>query len=151
MVIAVDFDGTIVSQDRPYADVKSSLEFMPYAKEGLQALKRAGHMILVYSARANRALLVDPELDPLVRAKKKSVNKERWEASRGLHWARYHQMVEFIKENLSEEVDAIDDGQQGKPQAAVFIDDRALRFGSTLGGHGWKSIAEKYGNADDGQ
>lgn len=150
MVIAVDFDGTIVSQNRDYADVKTPLEFMPYAKEGLQALKRAGHTIIVYSARANRALLVDPELDPLVRAKKKIVNKERWEASRGLHWARYHQMVDFVKENLSEEVDAIDDGQQGKPQAAVFIDDRAIRFGATLGGQGWKSIASKYGMGEDG-
>lgn len=145
MVIAVDFDGTIVSQERPYDDITTPLEFLPDAKEGLQSLKRAGHLILLYSARASRALLFDPFLDPLVRANKKTANMERWKASKALNWARYRQMVEFVEANLKDEIDAIDDGMQGKPQAAVFIDDRAVRYGLTVGGQGWKSIASMYG------
>lgn len=145
MVIAVDFDGTIVSDDRDYDDVTTPLEFLPYAKETLQALKRAGHLIVVFSARASRALLEDPELDPLVRAGKKKVSQKHWESQRKLSQARYQQMVDFIEENLKDEVDAIDDGKQGKPQAGLFIDDRALRYGMTLGGLRWKSIAEKFG------
>ena len=42
MRVGIDFDGTVVSQDRPYADVVSPLEFVPGAKEGLLALKAAG-------------------------------------------------------------------------------------------------------------
>lgn len=149
MVIAVDFDGTIVSQERPYDDLTTPLEFLPEAKESLRALKRAGHVILLYSARASRALLFDPSLDPLVRANKRQVNYEKWKASRRLHWARYEQMVDFVKEHLKEEIDAIDDGMQGKPQAALFIDDRAIRYGFTVGGQGWQSIVDKYGTAEE--
>jgi hydroxymethylpyrimidine pyrophosphatase-like HAD family hydrolase len=148
MVIAVDFDGTIVSQDRDYNDLTTPLELLPHAKEALRSFKRAGHLVLLYSARASRALLEDPQLDPLVRAGKKKVNMNAWEKQRSLHRARYQQMIDFVEENLRDEIDAIDDGRQGKPQAAVFIDDRALRYGMTMGGHTWKWLIEKYGMED---
>ena len=38
MLIAVDFDGTIVRDDRPYEDTATPLAFLPGAKEGLLAL-----------------------------------------------------------------------------------------------------------------
>lgn len=149
MVIAVDFDGTIVSDDRDYNDLTTPLEFLPDAKEGLQALKRAGHTVLLYSARASRSLREDPELDPLVREGKRRVNKIQWEKLRSLHEARYRQMVDFVEKNLKDEIDAIDDGKQGKPQAALFIDDRAIRYGATQGGHFWEWISERYGSGTD--
>lgn len=145
MVIAVDFDGTLVSQDRDYNDLTTPLELLPHAKEALQSFKRAGHLIVLFSARASRALLEDPELDPLVRAGKKKLNRGAWEKQKDLHRARYQQMVDFVESNLKQEIDAIDDGKQGKPQAGIFIDDRALRYGSTMGGHTWNWFIDRYG------
>lgn len=146
MLLAVDFDNVIVnSKHRAYADVSTPLEFMPGAKEGLLALKRAGHTLLLYSARSNRALLFTSEWDPLVRAGVKRPNEATWAQSKELHWARYRQMVEFIDQHLPSVFDAIDDGLQGKPTADVFIDDRALSFGDGADRLGWKQIALLYG------
>ena len=143
MLIAVDFDGVIVGQDRPYADVTTPLQLMPYAKEGLESLKRAGHTILLYSARANRALLFTPEWDPLVRAGVRRPHEAAWGQAKALHWARFHQMQEFVTAELPGLIDAIDDGLQGKPMADLFIDDRSFEFG--LGAKGWTDLMTLYG------
>lgn len=145
MLIAVDFDGVIVRKGRPFADVMTPLQFMPYAKEGLQSLKAAGHTLLLYSARSNRALLYTPEWDPLVRAGVKRPHEATWMQSSSLHWARYQQMLKFVAEQLPGLIDAIDDGLQGKPLADLFIDDRAAEFG--LGARGWQELAHLYGAA----
>ncbi len=141
MIIAVDFDGTIVSSNREYTDVETPLEFLHGAKEGLQSLKAADHVIIIYSARANRALRVDPNLDPLVRAGLRQLDHDWWERNKDLNEVRYQQMLEFCKTELDGIVDVIDDGVQGKPCAGLFIDDRALRFQQG----GWKKIARMYG------
>lgn len=143
MLVAVDFDGVIVRKDRPFADVTTPFQLMPYAKEGLQSLKAAGHTVLLYSARSNRALLYTPEWDPLVRAGVKRPHEMAWGQSRSLHWARYEQMRKFVAEQLPGLVDAIDDGLQGKPLADLFIDDRAFGFGTDSGG--WLELAHLYG------
>ena len=140
MLIAVDFDGVIVRKDRPFADVTTPLQFMPMAKEGMLALKAAGHTILLYSARANRALLYTSEWDPLVRAGVKRPQESAWNAGREVYWARYRQMLSFCKQHLDGVIDAIDDGLQGKPLADLFIDDRALSMDE-----GWSHIALLYG------
>lgn len=144
MLIAVDFDGVIVSKERAFSDVTSPLQMQAYAKEGLESLKRAGHTLLLYSARANRALLFTPEHDPLVRAGVKRPNGEAWASSRALHWARYHQMLRFVETQLPGLFDAIDDGLQGKPLADLFVDDRASEFG--VGAKGWLELAHIYGS-----
>ena len=141
MIIAVDFDGTIVSSDREYADMETPLEFLPGAKEGLQSLKNADHVIIIYSARANRSLRIDPNFDPFVRAGIRQVNHEWWEKNKELNEARYQQMLTFVKDELAGIVDVVDDGAQGKPSAGLFIDDRALRFRQD----DWKKIAHEYG------
>jgi hypothetical protein len=143
MLIAVDFDGVIVSKDRPFADVLSPFKLLPYAKEGLASLKAAGHTLLLFSARANRALLFTPEWDPLVRAGVKRPNQMALGESRGLYWARYLQMVKFVETELAGLIDAIDDGMQGKPLADLFVDDRASEFG--VGANGWLDLAHLYG------
>lgn len=148
MLIAIDFDGVIVDKNRPFSDVTTPLTFMPYAKEGLESLKRAGHTLLLYSARANRALLYTPEWDPLMRAGIKRPNEAAWTSARSLHWARYHQMQEFVAKHLSHLIDAVDDGLQGKPLADLFIDDRAAEFRAST--NGWLEIAHLYG-AHEGQ
>jgi hypothetical protein len=143
MLIAVDFDGVVVRKDRPFADITSPLRLMPLAKEGLRALKAAGHTLLLYSARSNRALLYTPEWDPLVRAGKRRPSAAAWGEAKALHWARYRQMLEFVNTELAGLFDAVDDGLQGKPLADLFIDDRSSEFG--VDAHGWADLIQLYG------
>ena len=147
MIIGLDFDGVVVSQERSYTDVTSPLVFMPGAREGLAALKAAGHTILLYSARACLALRTDPQLDPLVRAGVRRVDLAAWKAAQELHEARYQQMVAFVEEELTGLIDAIDDGRQGKPAGVdLFIDDRVVRYGYGSMALGWDGIARLYGD-----
>jgi len=145
MIIAVDFDSSIVEQRGDYNDVTTPLVMLEGAPEALRSLKRAGHVVLVFSARANRALRVDPDLDPLVRAGKKRIDPEAWKRSQPINEARYQQMLRFASERLRGVVDAVDDGMQGKPCADLFIDDRAVRLGNGPAAIGWKTIALIWG------
>lgn len=146
MLIAVDFDNVVVNvKGRAYSDTTTPLSFMPGAKEGLLALKRAGHRLLLFSARSNRALLYTPEWDPLVRSGAKRPHEATWNQSKELHHARYQQMLAFCESELAEVFDAIDDGLQGKPLADLFIDDRALSFGDGADRVEWPQIALLYG------
>jgi len=144
VIFCIDFDSTVVVQEgRDYEDVTTPLEFMPNAWAALHSLKAAGHVLLLYSARANRALRIDPNLDPLVRAGVKKVNMEWWEANKALNQARFDQMMDFAMTELPGIFDAIDDGEQGKPSADVYLDDKALRLGPTS--QTWASVADMYG------
>lgn len=146
MKIAVDFDGTIVSQERAYDDLETPLEFLPGALEALLALKRAGHQLLLWSGRANRALRENIELDPFVRAGAAIVDRARWEASKPLHEARFQQMLAFVDAQLPDVFDAVDDGAAGgKPMVDLFIDDRAMRYGDGGESLDWMDIALRYG------
>jgi hypothetical protein len=140
--ICLDFDGTIVAQDRPYSDIVSPLEFLEGAKEGLLALKRAGHTLILWSGRASRSLLYDPNLDPLVRSGAVPCDRKSWLEARPLHWARWHAMVEFVEKELPGVFDAIDDGLAGKPSVDLFIDDRSMVM---RGPATWSRIARAYG------
>lgn len=140
MIIAVDFDGVIADmRGRAYDDTSVPLRLMPGAKNGLMSLKKAGHVLLLYSARANRAIREDPNLDPLVR----SGFRRRYNLE--LNRARYEQMLAFVGSELPGIFDAIDDGVQGKPVVDLFIDDRALRYGPGQLALGWRAISQIYG------
>ena len=146
-IIAIDFDKTVVVQDgRDYEDVTTPLQFLPGAHAGLLSLKAAGHVLLLYSARANRALRVDPNLDPLVRAGVKRVNLAWWTQSRTINEARYQQMVEFAAAELPGVFDAIDDGLQGKPSADLYLDDKALGLGQGAYAVDWAEVVQLYGD-----
>lgn len=143
MIIAVDFDGTVVE------DAKE-LALKPGAKEALAAMKRAGHALLLFSARANRALREDPNLDPLVRAGVRRVNQDAWNRSQPTNERRYQEMLDFVRKELPGVFAAVDDGKQGKPLVDLFIDDRAYHFGSD--GFEWRELGivlgSKYGQKD---
>jgi hypothetical protein len=145
MIICSDFDGTVVRADRPYEDVTSPLQFQHGAREALLSLKAAGHTLVLFSARTNRALLYTPDWDPLVRAGIRKPDLVRWHKERPLHWARYFQMLEFVQRYLPRVFDVVDDGLQGKPTADLFIDDRALRYGYGSDAVGWQQIQTLYG------
>lgn len=146
MIFAIDFDGTLVSQDRPYDDLETPLQLLPGAKEALRSLKAAGHTVVVFSARASAWLRIDPLKDPLVTKGLKKVDFAEWQRKQPLHEARYQEMRTFCHEELAGLVDAVDDGVQGKPQADVFIDDRAIRFDAGAHvGFDWNEIRSVYG------
>ena len=145
MIGGIDFDGTVVKQDRPYDDITSPLEFMDGAKEALLSLKRAGHWLVLWSGRANRALLYDPLLDPLVRAGVKPANRKAWLESRHLHLARYHQMIEFVNLEMPGVFDAIDDGSAGKFSFDFIVDDKAFVM---RGPATWSRIQRQLGEVE---
>lgn len=145
MIFAIDFDGTIVQQTNAYDDVETPLEFMPGAERTLHALKTAGHVLLLWSARSSRSLLVDPALDPLVRAGVRAVNMDQWRKSQQINIARHKQMLAFVANNLPGVFDAIDDGACGKPSCDRFIDDRAIGLGRGAGKLPWAEIADLWG------
>ena len=146
MLIAIDFDGTVVSMaGRSYSDVTSPLQFVPGARAGLASLRKAGHVLLLYSARANRALLEDPALDPMVRSGARKVHTKTWDTDRDLNRARYQQMIDFVERELPGVFAAIDDGRQGKPCADLFIDDRGMRYGNGPTALSWQGIGRIYG------
>lgn len=146
MIIAIDFDGTIVDQDHPYSDLKTPLRFVPHAREGLLALKRAGHTLVLWSARAAARLIEDPEADILVRSGVRKLDRKRWTASHAINVGRYHQMLDFVFAELPDVFDAIDDGKGGKPEADLFVDDKALRVGYGTTAVGWYQLAVMYGD-----
>lgn len=139
VIIAIDYDGTIVTQDLPYNDVTTAPTFMPGAVEGLKALKRAGHKLLLYSARANLALRENPYLNPLIT----EFDEKAFEQEKTLQVARYWAMVQFVRATLPGIFDAIDNGHQGKPTADLFIDDK-----NAFAVIDWSLIAAVYGDPE---
>jgi hypothetical protein len=146
MIIAIDFDGTLVHQEHAYDDLDTPLTFLPGAREGVLALQRAGHVLLLYSARANLALRKDWRLNPLWARGAVLVPLDRtwWQGHVPLAEARYRQMVEFVERELPG-VFIVDDGAQGKPTGVdVFIDDR--NFGTEY--IDWAEIEALYGEPE---
>jgi len=142
VILAIDADETLFdNRGREYGDVTTPIRLMPGARHALRCLKKAGHVIVVVSARANLALRKDPQLDPLVRAGKRS--GARW--SLEVNEARYRQMVDYCAMELDGLVDAVDDGGCGKYSADLFIDDKGLRYGYGQLALGWMEIARIYG------
>ena len=144
MIIAVDFDGTIVDQSHPYADVKTALRFLHGAKDGLAALRRAGHDLVLYSSRANRATRLDWKLNPGWRTGRLPFDEKFWAANRSLAETRYNQMLEFVAAELPDTFAYVDDGAQGKISADLYIDDRALGLAFEV--NGWDIVTAVYGD-----
>jgi hypothetical protein len=146
LVLGIDFDGTVVDDRRPYDDVTSPLVFKPGAKRALRSLKKAGHLLILWSARSSPVLLLDPGLDLLVRAGVKKLDLPRWHRMLPVHHARHRQMLDFVAVELPGIFDAIDDGAAGKLSGVdLFIDDRTLRLGKGVNALSWEAIAEMLG------
>jgi hypothetical protein len=140
MIIAVDFDGVIAREDRPYDDVTTPLGFVDGTKIGLRALKNAGHVLILWSARNSPAHCF-PWFSPLIRSG--VAHDASTDATRELHANRWRQMIDFVEHELPGVFDAIDDGYAGKVHADLYIDNRSVAFGRD--GVGWAQIASLYG------
>lgn len=146
MIFAIDFDGTVVSQEHAYDDLESPLVLLPGALQALLSLKRSGHALLLYSARANLALREDWRLNPLWTSGAVPVDLTWWNGHRELALARYQQMLDFCTNELPGVFDAIDDGKQGKPTGVdLFLDDRAFGWDYT---GGWEEVELLYGEPE---
>ena len=143
MIIAIDFDDTIIKTDRPYTDLRNDYEFMPDAKEALHTLVNAGHTLLLWSARSSLHLRKDWRLYSLWNADPTLVDVGQAESSYELNEARYQAMVDFVERELPGTFAAIDDGSCGKPSVDLFIDDKAIQMGGR--GSSWEQVAIMYG------
>ena len=139
MIIAIDFDGTVVLETE--WNYLGALKLQPNVKQALQLMKKADHHLLLYSARTNRAIF-DRKLDPLVRSGTIGAVASS-EATCDLANQRWQAMTKFVEEELPGVFDAIDDGLQGKPRADLFIDNKAITFGTY--GMQWPEIAQVLG------
>lgn len=146
MLIAIDFDGTIVPRMNP------PLRLFEGARDGLLSLKNAGHILLLYSARANRAVRFNPDLNPLLRGMPSAFTAEDRLRTTQAHRLLFDEMVAFVNRELPGVFDAIDDGQQGKPLADLFIDDKVVNVVNAGGplSSGWPWIASTYGDIAPG-
>jgi hypothetical protein len=117
LVLAIDFDGTLVEENPP------PMHWLPYAKESLYSLKRAGHTLVLYSAR----LTPRYELAPTPSARMEAA--EFWRTGNlptdvTEQWDRCVQMRTFLmREHVWDVFDAVWQNP-GKPPADKFIDDR---------------------------
>ena len=141
MIICVDWDGTIVEQDRPFGELEKDLKLIDGAKDALESLKRAGHTLILYSGRANRANRLDWKLNPGYLSGAIPFDVKAWEKARPMHEELYEEMLDFVAKELPGIFAYIDDGGQGKPSCDLFIDDKNIEF------HGdWAEIAFQYGD-----
>jgi hypothetical protein len=146
MIIAVDFDGTVVRQNRAYDDVMTPLEFVTGARAGLEALRKAEHTLILCSTRSNLALRLDWRLNPLWASGAVPLNVTAWERNKPLHEARYQQMLNFVAMKLPKIFAAVDDGRQGKLIAALYIDDRSMGLPAHgAGGVDWPAVGKQFG------
>ena len=148
MRIVCDFDGSVITE-QPW-DSDTPLVFMTDAMESLLALKRAGHTLILFSSRANRANREDWKLNPENVAKDAEgrFNVSRWYVQRQIHERRYQQMLDFVATELPGVFAYIDDGQQGKPDADLFIDDRGVRLYADALGTSWPNLVRLLGEVE---
>ena len=127
LVLALDFDETLVD--------RNPLRWRPHAREVLRALKRAGHTLVLHSARATAELgaYESARLDA----------DEFWRtglvpASVDAQWDRFAEMRTFLQQEGCWDLFDLVWQHQGKPHCDVFIDDR-------LEAPNWLAIWRLYG------
>ena len=144
MIISVEFDTAVAGK---HAYGASKVPIRKAAIIGLRALKSAGHTLVLTSPRANKALRIDRNLDPLVRDGTIHIDKQTWSLHRAVHSRRYSAMLSAIKP-IEALFDAVDDGEQGP-----LVVDLAINGGTAVNGahmsmsprKAWYELAITYG------
>jgi len=107
--LVVDFDGTLAGDT--YPEIGAPL---PHVKESLSALKEAGFEIVIFTCRLAKN---DGRPDKDISEQKKQIES----------WLKDHEIP----------YDRIDDGQNGKPHALFYIDNKNIEY---RGGNDWERI-----------
>lgn len=113
MNIAVDFDGVIHGYSRGWQDGTIYDPPVPGAREGLTALRAAGHKITIFSSRLER------RVSPVGQVAQES-------------------QLDEVRDWLDRYAIPYDTIASGKPIAHAYLDDRAYRFRGDWG----ESVAE---------
>ena len=119
--LAIDLDGVLFKiywgdEQGMVFDINKFGEVIPGAREGMKALKKAGFYLIVHTCRTN------PELNRIEHCSVAELQKT-------------------VELKLKEEDIPFDEvfAGVGKPVAAAYIDDRAIRFES------WNDVLSKLG------
>ena len=147
MRIFVDFDGTIVDDSHAYDDLRSPLTFLPGARWALLSLKAAGHTLVLFSGRASPRLLYGEESDGTLVLddgfrRLLSQDPGKADAQMFLNQQRYRQMLDFVEHELPGVFSAVTADKGG---ADLFVDDKAMRYGGSQGGHTWLMLRQWFG------
>ncbi len=123
MIIAIDFDGTLVTGPMPRG---RALRWVAGARDALAALLDAGHDVIIYSCRSN------PDVCP------------PWMMEQMTEWLSSHGFLRARHEG------SLTISTGGKPLADLYIDDRAVRLSpvnanGAFGGSTWAEIRSYYG------
>lgn len=143
MIIVVDFDGTVIEPQAEPGEPSEKFILRRGALEALYSLKRASHVLVLFSSRANMAHRIDWRLNPLWANGIVPFDEATWEAGRQYWEEAFQQMVRFVDRELPGLFDAVDGGMQGKPIADLYLDDKAFRMGL----RGWRDVAMMYGDS----
>lgn len=142
MIIAVDYDGTVVEDGAPLDPPKVRAG----AKAALVALRRAGHVLVLFSCRSNAAHRLNWRLNPLWTEAIIPFDEADWERQREIWEAMHQLMIKHVEEELPGVFHVVDQGLQGKPVADVYLDDRAFRMSR----RSWPEVAMLYGEPEVG-
>ena len=129
MIFCIDFDGTVIEQPKSPGDPAEDMQLRPGAARVLLALRQAGHILVLSSARSNPAHRLDWRLNPLWTSGAVPFDERAWERSQPFWEAAHQLMLKFIDTYLPDVFHAVDEGQQGKVVADVYLDDRGFRMG----------------------
>jgi len=124
-IVAVDFDKTIC--DSSYPAIGS---LKPGACEALAKIRSLGYWIIIWSCRTCKFF---PEVF--------ASDGETLDMNRGV----VRDMIGFLDDNHVP-YDEIDDGTKGKPYAAFYIDDKAIRFENN-----WDAVANQIASIESGK
>ena len=145
MIISIDFDRALAA---PHSYDAVDVRLRASAVRALAALRKAGHVLVLTSPRANLSLRVDPELNPLVRAGVVRIDRGTWESSRGVHSARFKTMLEAIKP-VGHLFAAVDDGGQGPLLVDLAVTGDLVINGRSMAvepRRAWAELAITYGD-----
>ncbi len=133
MIISIDFDEVLAIRH------EGTLFPRAGAKATLESFERAGHTVLLFSPRTNRARQHLAEFDPLVRL---GATNDAQDAESRVGWARLDaEMRAFVAREFPGLIDAIDDGHQGAPCVDLHIGRRVVSIADVS----WAELANLYG------
>lgn len=139
MRIGIDFDGTLVSEERPYEDTDTPLVWLPGARDGVLSLHAAGHTLVLFTSRASPARLSGANIYCAILLEDFAPPS----LSQGdIHVQRFLQCVDFILREVPDVFSAV---TSDKNDLDLIIDNKALRFGRGPTAVDWREIAWAYG------